>query len=181
MYYVQEDGTLLRNGEYQGLRFGGNAAYTSGNSRIDTEMDRIVALVTEDDMTPEEKLFACYRYVFSISLNYLSNNNHVPRGQDCSLWAETYMLRLLNQNGRGNCYCFAAEYYYLCRRVGFWQAKAVSGGLYYRSYDHGWVEMTLNGTCFLFDPRTDARYNKTPGALFMIPYAEAPYTYFPPD
>lgn len=180
-YYVKDDGTLLQNGLYMGLRFGSDGRYTSGNTRIDAEIDRILQLRTTDQMTQEQKLFACYQYVFDTALRYRSNNNHVPRGQDCSLWAETYMLRLLDQDGYGNCYCFASEYYYLCRRIGYWQARAVSGGVFYPKYDHGWVEINIGGTTYLFDPRTDARYNKTAGALYMKTYDNAPYDYFPPN
>ena len=180
-YCVTEQGTLLVNGLYQGLRFGSDGRYTSGNTRIDAEIDRILQLRTTDQMTQEQKLFACYQYVFDTALNYRANNHHVPRGQDCSLWAQDYMLRLLDQDGWGNCYCFAAEYYYLCRRIGYYQARAVSGGVFYPKYDHGWVEINIGGTTYLFDPRTDARYNQTAGALYMKTYDNAPYSYYPPD
>lgn len=185
LYYAEAGGLVLRNGDWNGLRFGPDGRYTSGNGTIDAEIDRIVAEVTTPEMTREEKLFACYSFMTVHSQNYIPNNDHVPRGQDCSEWAETYMLRLIEMGG-GNCYCYAAEFYYLARRVGWWQARAVSGATARRDVDHGWVEMELDGVVYLFDPRLDGKNyvvkkGLEPGRLYWKTYEESPIAYTPPE
>ena len=184
MYYAQSSGMMLRNGDYHTLHFGNDCRYTSGNSTIDSYIDKIVASQTNSSMTRERKLFALYCYVAYNSNRYISNNNHVPRGQDGSQWLEPYMLRLI-QMGGGNCYCYAAQFYYLARRVGYWQAKGVSGGTSPNNMDHGWVEMELNGTLYLFDPRLDGSYyirqqHEAPGRLYMKTYDNLPWRYWRP-
>ena len=184
MYYAVSSGKMLRNADWNTLHFGNDCKYSSGNATIDQYVDAIIAEKTNSSMSREEKLRACYSYVSYHSANYYPNNNHVPRGQDCSLWAETYMLRLIS-NGKGNCYCFASEFYYLARRLGYWQARAVSGGIYARNSDHGWVEIEQDGTVYLCDPRADySNYVKTrglePGNLFMKPYNQVSWPYYLP-
>ena len=184
MYYAQSNGMMLRNGDYHTLHFGDDCRYTSGNSTIDSYINAIVASQTNSSMTRERKLFALYCYVAYNSNRYIPNNNHVPRGQDGSQWLQTHMLRLI-QMGGGNCYCFAAEFYYLARRVGYWQATGVSGGTSPNNMDHGWVEMELNGTLYLFDPRLDGSYyirqqHEAPGRLYMKTYDDLPWRYWRP-
>lgn len=178
-YYGSADGTLLRNGTWQTMRFDKDGKYTSGNATIDSYVDGIIASVTDDTMTQEEKLKACYNYVYS-HIVYQSNNNHVPHGADESTWTEEYMLRLI-ERGKGNCYCFASEMYYLARRLGYWQAHAVSGQDAPDGYavDHGWVEIAVGDTTCLCDPEMNKTRNLKPYALFMIPYSAAPWKYYP--
>ena len=180
LYCANEGGSLLRNGDYHGLHFGGDGRYTSGNASIDSYIEGILNSETNASMTQERKLYACYCYVVLHSAKYLSNNNHVPRGQDCRLWSEEYMLRLINV-GRGNCYCYASEFYYLARRLGYWDSRAVSGGIYSKNTDHGWVEITIDGTLYVFDPRAEySNYTKAgadPGVLYMRTYIEMPWVY----
>ena len=182
MYYAVSSGKMLRNADWNTLHFGNDCKYTSGNTTIDQYVDAIIAEKTNSSMTQERKLFACYSYVTYHAAKYRPNNDHVPRGQDCTLWAETYMLRLIS-NGAGNCYCFASELYYLARRIGYWQAKAISGGFISKGTDHGWVEIKQNGTVYACDPRGDysyfvKRYNMEPGTLYMKPYSKMPIQYY---
>ena len=183
LYLGRADGTVLRDGDWNGLHFGADGRYTSGNATIDAYIDNLVSSVTDASMTQEEKLFACYCYVATHCDRYIPNNNHVPRGQDCSLWSETYMLRLIQQNGGGNCYCFASEFYYMARRIGYWQARAVSGASVSQGSDHGWVEMILDGVTYGFDPRGDGKYyvqkyGYAPGRLYKKTYDEMPWQYW---
>lgn len=175
LYYVNSNGTVMLNGSYYGLTFGSNGKYTSGNSQIDSYIENIVSGATNSSMTQVQKLRACYNYVRN-HVHYRSNNNHVARGADGSTWTETYMVRLINQGGYGNCYCFASEMYYLARRLGYWQATAISGGVDTPSYvngDHGWMEMTLNGTAYIFDPQLESTRGLASGTLYMITYSYA--------
>lgn len=178
LYYVNSNGTVLLSGSWNGLYFGSNGKYTSGNSQIDSYIENIVSSATNSSMTQVQKLRKCYDYV-RYHVHYRSNNNHVPRGQNCSAWAETYMVRLINQGGYGNCYCYAAEMYYIARRLGYWQATAISGGVITSSYDHGWMEMTLNGTTYIFDPQLESTRSLASGTLYMITYSQAQSVGFP--
>lgn len=178
-YFGQDNGLLLQNGTWNSLYFDAQGKYSSGNAQIDAHIDEIVASVTNESMTQVQKLRACYDYVYN-HVVYQSNNNHVPHGADPSTWTEAYMLRLI-ERGKGNCYCFAAQMYYLARRVGYAQATAVSGQDCPDGYpvDHGWVEIEIDGVAYLFDPEMNRTRGLAPGALFMIPYAQAPWPYYP--
>ena len=179
MYYSQSGGKLLRNGDFHTLHFGDDCKYTSGNAAIDSYIENIYDSVTNSSMTQERKLYACYCHVFNNWNHYIPNNNHVPRGQDCSEWMEEYMTRFIDMGG-GNCYCYASWFCYLARRCGYWQAKGVSGGTAPNNTDHGWVEMELNGTLYMFDPRLDGKNYSSPGRLYMATYDNLPWGYWRP-
>ena len=169
---------MLCNADYNNLHYGADGKYTSGNAKIDAYIENIISTATTSSMTQQQKLRAVYDYVF-YHVSYRSNNNHVPRGQDCKLWTETYMLRLIDQ-GKGNCYCYASLMYYLARRIGYGQAIAVSGGTTPNNQDHGWLEITINGTAYLFDPELDYTRIGSPGTCYMKTYANAPWKYWRP-
>lgn len=179
LYCAKPYGALLQGGTWNTLYFGDDGRYTSGNRTIDAYVDGILSQVVRPGMTDREKLRAAYDYIY-YHMYYRSNNNHVPRGQDCTLWVEANMLRLIEQ-GKGNCYCFASEMYYLGRRLGWWQIRALSGGVQSENYDHGWCEIELDGVRYLLDPELNAKSASSgPGRLFLIPYSQAPWVYWRP-
>lgn len=179
LYYGQADGTLLKDGSRLSMHFDKNGRYTSGNAQIDAFVDAFLASVTEEDMTQEQKLRACYDEV-SRSIDYLPNNNHVPLGAAPETWTEEYMLCLI-ERGKGNCYAYAAEMYYLARRLGYEQARAISGQDCPNGYrvDHGWLEIQINGVRYLFDPEMNATRYLYAGRLFMKTYRQTPWRYYP--
>lgn len=162
---------------YNGLFFGADGKYTSGNAEIDEYVDGIVASETNPSMTQTEKLRALYDYIYRTA-SYRSNNNHVPRGADASEWTEEHMLRLMN-TGKGNCYCYAAEMYYFARRIGYDSAAAVSGGVSSDNLDHGWVTVTIDGQTLLLDPELDVSSGPYAGSCFLVTYKNAPFLYLP--
>lgn len=178
-YYGQSNCLLICNGTWETMRFDAEGKYTSGNERIDEFVDQVLATRTDPSMTQEQKLRACYDYVYS-HINYQSNNNHVPHGADPTTWTEEYMLRLLDR-GKGNCYCFAAEMYYFARRIGYWQARAISGQDSPDGYrvDHGWLEIEIDGVRYLFDPEMNYTRKLSAGRLFMKTYSQTPWSYYP--
>lgn len=181
LFYIQADGTLLCSGTHRTMLFDADGRYTSGNLLIDAFADAIIGKVTDSTMTKEQKLRACYDYV-QAHIVYQSNNNHVPRGADESLWTEQYMLRLM-ERGKGNCFCFASEMYYLARALGYYQARAISGGgsMTGSDLDHGWLEIEVDGIRYLFDPEVNWKYAKNqPGAYFKKRYGTTRFIYFPP-
>lgn len=181
LYYIQADGMLLLGTVRNRMQFDAEGRYTSGNRTIDDFVDGIISKVTTDDMTQEQQLRACYDYV-QAHIVYQSNNQHVARGADESLWTEEYMLRLI-ERGRGNCFCFASEMYYLARALGYAQARAISGGgsTTGANLDHGWLEIKLDGIRYLFDPEVNWKFaNNQPGAYFKKQYGTTRFIYFPP-
>ena len=178
LYCVSVNGWLLRDGVYNTLLFGPDGKYTSGNKTIDDFVNRLVRNNTNQSMTQREKLYACHVAVY-YSVSYLGNNNHVAHGADPSTWCETYMLRLISQ-GRGNCYCYASEMYFIARRLGYWQARAVSGAVDYPSYDHSWLEINIDGVNTVTDPQLARTRGYSPGAVFLCPYSQTQNTYYRP-
>lgn len=171
-----QNGKLLIDKYYNTLYFGKDGKYTSGNKDIDSFIDNILASITWVGMTQEQKLRACYDYIYN-HVDYRSNNNHVPRGAAPSEWTEEYMLRLIN-TGKGNCYCYASEMYYFARRIGYYSANAVSGGVTPDNLDHGWCTVTVNGQVLMLDPELDTSSGPYPGSVFLVTYKNAPFHYW---
>lgn len=67
------------------------------------------------------------------------------------------MLRNFFRLGKGNCYSFSAAFCLLARQLGL-PAYTVVGGLGRTNSPHGWVEIPLDGTNYMFDPQLDWRY-----------------------
>ena len=182
LYCVKSNGYALVSGSWNTLSFGPDGKYTCGNEQIDAYINNVVTSVTNSSMTQEEKLKACFGYVFD-NMVYLGNNNHVPRGADPSTWTESYMLRYINMGNRGNCYCFSSFMYYLARRLGY-AANAISGAIdKTNDYDHGWMDIEIDGTLYIFDPELGRKwYEKDSGKypryrFFKMTYDSAPFLY----
>ncbi|MHC5216939.1 RICIN domain-containing protein [Enterococcus sp. LJL128] len=68
-------------------------------------------------------------------------------------FAEWYAREGFN-NRRGNCYAFASTFYYMAKELGYdahvtvGSVRTVSGG----ASAHGWVEINMSGTVYVFDP-----------------------------
>ena len=173
--FCRRSGTILKGASLNGYIFDESGYYTSGNESIDAYIEQMIAVVTTDSMTQEEMLRACYDYIF-YNIDYQSNNNHPPRGADPSTWAEENMLRLM-ERGKGNCYCYASEMYYLARRLRYSGVTAVSGKFAVRRSDHAWTEITIDGIPYIVDPEADSKCNPAPGMFFLARYDGTPYTF----
>lgn len=180
-YYGTESGLLLANAERDGMQFDAGGRYTSGNEQIDEAVRQLIADATDDTMTQEEKLRACYDEVRA-HVYYQSNNTHVAHGAPAEEWTEDAMLRLLERR-RGNCYCYAAQMYYIARQLGYTDVRAVSGrdapDYYY--IDHGWTEITVDGVAYILDPEMERMRRCRQGRLFMVTYDDTPWQYDPCD
>ncbi len=178
-YYGLDSGLLFTDGVIDGLQFDSVGRYTSGNAQIDAAVRQLIFDVTDDTMTQEEKLRACYDAVYS-NVYYQPNNTHIPHGAPAEDWAEDAMLRLLDR-GRGNCYCYAAQMYYIARQLGYKDVRAVSGmdapDWYY--IDHGWAEITIDGVPYILDPEMERMRNCRRGRLFLVTYDDTPWRYDP--
>lgn len=178
-YYGLDNGLLLTDGAIDGLQFDSVGRYTSGNAQIDNAVRKLISEVTDDTMTQEEKLRACYDEVRA-HVYYQANNTHIEHGAPAEEWTEDAMLRLLERR-RGNCYCYAAQMYYIARQLGYENARAVSGmdapDWYY--IDHGWVEITIDGVPYILDPEMERMRGCRRGRLFLVTYDDTPWKYDP--
>lgn len=120
---------------------------TSGYSMLEPYLDSIIAQCTNESMTQEQKLRACFdwvrdHYIYkSIGADYPSNFK----------WHEFYAYQLVT-TGYGNCYRFNSLFGHLALKLGY------SDVVFYKGYagggPHGWV--TINGA--IYDPRYEHKY-----------------------
>lgn len=106
-------------------------------------------------------LYACYMWVVNnVSYLRLPDPLEPPEGYTRAEW---YAIMAYEQ-GQGNCYCYAAAFYFLARGLGY-DAEFIEGRVKLRSggYNrHGWVIIHLDGASYICDPestRDIGRYN----------------------
>ncbi|MBQ1264968.1 MAG: hypothetical protein IIY04_06060, partial [Oscillospiraceae bacterium] len=115
IYYVNQEGTLLTDGNHGYLHFGADGRYTSGNAELDTQIEEVLAASGAFDLDDaEDALRAAYHYIRD-NYKYLSMDLYETGSTD---WAEEATLRFLKY-GKGNCYCFAGLFMYCARRLGY--------------------------------------------------------------
>ncbi len=170
LYSVSEyTGAFMRN-ESDGVRYYGNdGKYTSGNDVIDGYVRSITAENTNDGMSDYEKLRTLFNYV-------VRNYSYVPRAVQAigaTGWQESYAESMF-KNWRGNCYSYAAAFYYLSRNLGY-EPVVRSGRVISYGSPHGWVEMTKNGQQYVYDPELTHVLGTY---IFDIPWSRLPYRYW---
>lgn len=133
--------------------------YHTGDPELDELLYAIVEEQTDESMTDEEKLHALYQYV-SGSFGYLRRSCYEPGETG---WENKEALTMLTER-KGNCYNFAATFCLLARCIGY-DAAAYSGTIYGQAAEgqtrppdrpHGWVEINIDGTDYIFDPDMQA-------------------------
>ena len=127
-----------------------NGCYTTGNAELDEKLNAIVEELTDDSMTRDQKLRVLFNYVRD-NFKYLKRPL-ISKGQ--TGWEPEYALFFLN-NGKGNCYSFSATYCLLCRELGLPAYTVVGSAL---NSPHGWVEIVLDGSVYMFDTQLEWRY-----------------------
>lgn len=152
LYWV-ESGQFVRGRSVSGLYFDENGCYTTGNAELDVLLNDIVEQVTNDSMTRDQKLRALFNHTVN-NYRYLARPL-VSKG--ATGWEPEYALFFL-QNGKGNCFSFAAAYCLMCRELGL-PAYTVVGASGNARSPHGWVEIVLDGTVYMFDPELQWYYN----------------------
>ncbi|MBR5022507.1 MAG: transglutaminase domain-containing protein [Oscillospiraceae bacterium] len=174
LYYLQEDGQFLRNGDVDTLHFGHNGRYTCG----DTELDALVAdilskLIAENpDMDKLQLLRQCQIYCRD-TFEYLRRNSYEF---GITGW-EIKDAKDIIKTGRGNCYGFAAAFWALARGLGY-EAYAISGTCLSDNQPHSWVMIPFDGEEFFFDPEWEWAYHDRKiydKDMFMISMTQAKY------
>lgn len=152
LYWVR-GGQFVRDEKINALYFDENGCYTTGNADLDQRLNAIVEERTGSSMTQDQKLRALFDYTVA-NYRYLSRPLVRKGAVD---WEPGYALWFL-QNGRGNCFSFAAAYCLLCRELGL-PAYTVVGASGSADSPHGWVEIAMDGAVYMFDPELQWYYN----------------------
>ena len=176
MYYVTEDGSFLVNSAVGNLTFGADGRYTSGNATLDSYVDQALAECTNSGMTKAQKLRAAYLYVRNHGA-YLARP-HQARGT--TDWAEESALFMF-EHKKGNCYCFAGQFLYMARRLGY-DAYVVSGGVGHKDSDHAWVMIHENGTPYIYDVELEwgyrvGKYGHAEYNMYKMPLNKTVFSY----
>lgn len=166
LYYAHADGTLAADETVGRLFFGADGRYTSGSETLDEQVEEFLLLAGVSGSDPIEDFRLCYEYLRD-HFRYLSME-HYPAGSDD--WAQS-CAEVFFENGKGNCYCWAAAQMYCARRLGI-QAYVVAGWESSRSNDHAWMMAEIDGTDCLFDAELEYSliniYGQQPPDQFMV-------------
>ncbi len=90
----------------------------------------VVASITDEGMAKEEKLRACFEFVKT----YQGGWPRVPhyKGMD---WPVVYANDMFVNDGKGNCFSYAAAFAYMAKALGYEEVYACHSG------GHGWAEI----------------------------------------
>lgn len=155
LYYIQEDGTHLTDGNVGRLFFGPDGRYTCGDVELDEQVWNLLDEMTSGpEAAQETRLREIYDYISGPSFGYLGVA-HYPAGSDD--WVNEAAAFIL-KNGKSNCYGFAALFCLCARQLGY-QAYVVAGHEYSVTNEHAWVMIDWeDGQSYLFDPQLDNKF-----------------------
>ncbi len=181
--FCSADGTLLQSETWKDFTFDANGYYTSGSDTLDGYVHQALRACTTAQMTREEKLRACFDYVRAF--RYLGRNAAIydkTMPYDLAVsWAEKIF-----ETGKGDCYNFAAAFYFLARQLGYDPTAVLGTCQYYWSgvpITHGWLEMQTPMGVRIYDPQIE-NYNDRSGisnaqcGAFGVSYEAAPGRYY---
>ena len=152
--YDSARGDVVREAAVGTHYFGINGRFTTGNNELDAWLHKIVLARTDASQTQEQKLRALFLYTRD-SFTYLRRPPYEFGVYD---YMETDALRILD-TGYGNCYCYAALFWYLSRWIGY-DATIYNGTVGVRRSPHSWVEINLNGKTYIFDTELEMAYRR---------------------
>ena len=146
--YNTRAGYMVTSSKINGIRIrkNGSAVYNKtqlAKLNLMVKASQTVDRVTNNRMTREQKLKACFRYI--VSCNYGDGGDFVGG----SNWDVYYGSRVLSRR-RGDCFGFGCAVAYLADAVGYTSYAVSSGG-------HGWAE--VNGKVY------DANWAKVTGKI----------------
>lgn len=157
--------TTLKAIRAKGMPF---SAAISGDPQLDAKLRSIIA--------SHGSLASAYSYVVN---NYHYIGAHGKSHPSGSNWDIQYAKSFF-ANGGGNCYNFAAGYKWLARALGHPSARIRLGYVAHARAPHGWNEITIGGTTYIFDPDEDMAYKRSKGgwAFYYKTYWNAPIYYW---
>lgn len=174
LYCVDEKtGDFVRNQYVDGHWYDASGKYVTGNSTLDALMRAATAASTTAGMTQHQMLQSTFNYVVN-NFTYLKR---AILSTGATGWETEYAVPMF-QNHKGNCYSFAAVYYYLTKNIGY-NPRTVAGLVGHNRRPHGWVEIDIGGKTYIYDPeltmaKRAAGYNYY---LFEMTTGNAPFIY----
>lgn len=144
------------------------SAAISGDPQLDAKLRSIVARYGS--------LSSAYWYVVN---NYHYIGAHGKSHPWGSNWDIQYAKNFF-ANGGGNCYSFAAGYKWIARALGYPSARVRLGYVANARAPHGWNEIDVSGTTYIFDTDEDMAYKRSKGgwAFYYKTYWNAPIYYW---
>lgn len=152
--YDSTRGDVVRDAAVGTRYYNALGHFTTGNNELDSWLHKIVLAHTDASMTQEQKLRALFLYTRD-SFTYLRRSPYAFGVYD---YMETDALRIL-ETGYGNCYCYAALYWYLTRWIGY-DSVIYNGTVGVRRSPHSWVEINLDGKNYIFDTELEMAYRR---------------------
>lgn len=146
LYYADENGVLLRNGQLGTLTFGDDGRYTRDDPELDETVSSLIrAFVSQAPAdTQLELLYTAFCYCRD-EFYYVKRGN-IDYGD--TGW-EAERAKEMFETGAGNCYSFAAAFCELARGLGY-DAHCISGKVLSLSVPHGWCEFEIDGENYFF-------------------------------
>lgn len=140
----------------------------SGDAQLDATLESIVARYGS--------LSSAYSYVVN---NYRYIGAHGKSHPGGGNWDIQYAKSFF-ANGGGNCYSFAAGYKWIARALGYSSARIRLGYVANARAPHGWNEIDISGTTYIFDTDEDMAYKRSKGgwAFYYKTYWNAPIYYW---
>jgi len=155
LYYVQDNGFILRDGNVGVLTFGSDGRYTCGDAELDQIVANVLAQIISEnqDASRFDILRKAYEYTRD-SFTYLRKDPYLMGDTGWEIGDAKKMF----QDTRGNCYYFAGAFWALARGLGY-EARAVSGTCTGTNQPHAWVIIAFDGEDYFFDPQWENNYH----------------------
>ena len=156
LYYVQPDGRLLRDGELGKLHFGSDGRYTSGDRELDELVAGVLKTILEEN--PELEGLDLLRKVY----DHCHQDYKYIRKEGYDLGAtgwEVADAKEMLQEGRGNCYNFAAIFWALAQGMGY-DVQCLAGTCTGTDQPHGWVVLHYEDAYYFVDPEWQYAYTE---------------------
>ena len=161
LYYVQPDHRLAIDCQVDGLDFGPDGAYTSGDAELDRVVLETLSKIVTEEMTQEEKLKAVFLYCAK-EFKYL-RRDYFDKGTT-GWWREPAYIILTT--GKGNCYNYNAAFCALGRALGY-SFDVISGTVGKNRAPHGWCFIVEGEDTIVYDPELYMRHPERGSDFFF--------------
>lgn len=166
LYYFNANGAMAKNTSVNGCAVGSDGKLQktldeSGNAKQTAAVNNILASIITPGMTEEDKLLACYNHV--INASSYKRTYETPTAD----WTGTFGWEILT-TGEGNCFRYASAYASLLKGLGY-DARVATGYIGNRKgglSPHGWTEVRIGDTWYVFDTEMHDAKNGTKNYYF---------------
>lgn len=154
LYAVWEDGTLVRDADYDVWSFAPDGGYTTGSAELDGFLRDVLEEIGAGALDDEAALQAAYLYVKYYGEYLVQPEDMTPLEPGVMGWEYERALRFF-QNGGGTCYGFAAAFGLLARVLGQ-EAYIVSAEVNQYHGAHAFVVIPEDGIDWIYDVELEA-------------------------